>query len=102
MSRARAFLFPQEEDFGILAVEALAAGTPVIAYSVSGAREIVEDGVSGRLVAEQTIDAFADALRSFTPEAFPVETTRARAEQFSQKVFQEGMQSVIEETLATR
>ena len=51
---ARALLFPGEEDFGIVPVEAQAAGVPVIAYGVGGASESVLDGVTGVLFAEQT------------------------------------------------
>ncbi len=51
---ARALLFPGEEDFGIVPVEAQAAGVPVIAYGVGGATETVRDGVTGTLFGEQT------------------------------------------------
>ena len=50
----RALLFPGEEDFGIVPVEAQAAGLPVIAYGVGGAAETVVDGVTGVLFAEQS------------------------------------------------
>ena len=54
MAGARALLFPGEEDFGIVPVEAQAAGLPVIAYGVGGARETVRDGVTGVLFEPQT------------------------------------------------
>lgn len=65
MRRAKAFVFAAEEDFGIVAVEAMACGTPVIAYGRGGALESVADGRSGILFAEQTVDSIVDALRRF-------------------------------------
>lgn len=59
---ARGFLFPQVEDFGLVAVEAIACGTPVIAYGVGGAKEIVEDGGNGVLFYEQTTEDMIAAV----------------------------------------
>ena len=56
LSGARALLFPGEEDFGIVPVEAQAAGVPVIAYGVGGAGETVLDGRTGVLFAEQSAE----------------------------------------------
>ena len=56
LAGARALLFPGEEDFGIVPVEAQAAGVPVIAYGVGGVRDSVVDGETGVLFAEQTVD----------------------------------------------
>ncbi|HEX4436013.1 MAG TPA: glycosyltransferase, partial [Solirubrobacteraceae bacterium] len=62
---ARALLFPGEEDFGIVPVEAQAAGVPVIAYGVGGATESVEDGRTGVLFDAQTPDSLAGAIARF-------------------------------------
>lgn len=65
--RARALIFPGVEDFGITIVEAMACGTPVVAYARGGATETVASGVSGVLVDAQTPDAFAEAIRRLPP-----------------------------------
>lgn len=86
LAKCRALLFPQEEDFGIIAVEALAAGSPVIAYAMGGALEIVTPK-TGMLVAEQSPDAFARALREFRDDAFHSDALRARAAAFDSAIF---------------
>jgi glycosyltransferase involved in cell wall biosynthesis len=85
MQRARAFVFAAEEDFGITPVEAMACGTPVIAYGHGGVRESVIDGVTGLFFDTQTVPAIAEALHRFEADAdrFEPETIRRRAEQFA-------------------
>ena len=63
--RAKAFLFPGEEDFGITPVEAQSAGTPVLAYGRGGACETVEDGRTGLLFHAQTADSLAACIERF-------------------------------------
>jgi glycosyltransferase involved in cell wall biosynthesis len=70
--RCRAFLYPQVEDFGITAVEAQAAGKPVIAFRAGGALETVIEGVTGLFFDEQTPEALGDAIKRFE-EAFLVQ-----------------------------
>ncbi|MFA6304762.1 MAG: glycosyltransferase [Patescibacteria group bacterium] len=65
LSRALAFIHPQEEDFGIAAVEAMASGRPVIAYKSGGALETVIDNFSGKFFDEQSWEALADAVINF-------------------------------------
>lgn len=65
MQRAKAFVFTALEDFGITPVEAMACGTPVIAYGVGGASETVVDGVNGVHFMEQSIDSIARAVKHF-------------------------------------
>lgn len=65
LAGARALLFPGEEDFGIVPVEAQAAGVPVIAYGEGGIRDSVVDGVTGVFFAQQTAEALAEAILAF-------------------------------------
>lgn len=65
LAGCRALIFPGEEDFGIVPVEAMACGKPVIAYGRGGAVETVIDGKSGLFFDEQTEEALNDALRRF-------------------------------------
>ena len=62
---ARALLFPGEEDFGIVPVEAMAAGCPVIAYGAGGVLESVQDGESGLFFREQSVPSLLDAIERF-------------------------------------
>jgi glycosyltransferase involved in cell wall biosynthesis len=62
---ARALLFPGEEDFGIVPVEAMAAGCPVIAYGAGGALETIQDGASGLFFQEQNAASLLDAIERF-------------------------------------
>ena len=64
-ARCRAFIHPQEEDFGITKIEAMASGRPVIAYRAGGAVETVTPGETGILFTEQTWESLADAVLRF-------------------------------------
>ncbi len=84
---AKAFLFPNEEDFGISAVEALAAGTPVIAYAKGGALDIVQDGETGVLFKEQSIDSLVKAMQRFETMNFLPATLHRKAKKFDKGFF---------------
>jgi glycosyltransferase involved in cell wall biosynthesis len=87
-----------EEDFGIVAVEAQAAGKPVVAYGRGGARETVEDGVTGVLFAEQTVASVVDALNVCARLDTSPERIAANAARFSADAFAEGLLRVIAAT----
>lgn len=96
--RCSALLFPGEEDFGMVPVEAQACGAPVIAAAVGGATETVIDGVTGTLVdvaGDDPVDAFASAMRHFDPSRFDEATIRANAERFSRSRFQGAMHDYL-------
>jgi glycosyltransferase involved in cell wall biosynthesis len=95
LSGARALLFPGEEDFGIVPVEAQAAGLPVIAYGVGGARETVLDGETGVLFDEQSADSLAAAIERFETLELEESAVRAHAARFSRERFRERMAQVI-------
>jgi glycosyltransferase involved in cell wall biosynthesis len=98
---ARALLFPGEEDFGIVPVEAQAAGVPVIAYGVGGAAESVLDGRTGVLFGEQSVDSLAEAIERF--ERLEVNGDRARenAKRFGRDRFRREMAAVIDRASRT-
>lgn len=84
---ARAFIFTAEEDFGIVPVEAMACGRPVIAYGYGGASETVVDGVTGVLFNRQEADCLENAIELFEKQKFDSTTIRNRAEEFSKQKF---------------
>lgn len=88
--RAKAFLFPGEEDFGITPVEAQSAGTPVLAYGRGGACETVVDGRTGLLFHAQTVDSLAECIEKFEAEgvACTKEEIRAHSLRFSEERFE--------------
>ncbi|HEY8304217.1 MAG TPA: glycosyltransferase [Solirubrobacteraceae bacterium] len=96
LTGARALLFPGEEDFGIVPVEAQAAGVPVIAYGVGGATETVIDGQTGVLFAEQTPRALSDAIERFERLDIDSAAARGNAERFGRERFRHEMAEAID------
>lgn len=94
-SEAEAVLFPQIEDFGIVPVEAMASGTPVIAYSEGGALETIKDKETGILFKKQTVANLRKAIDTFKKTKFNPKIIRKHAEQFSQKAFRENIKKFI-------
>jgi glycosyltransferase involved in cell wall biosynthesis len=100
MGSARALLFPGEEDFGIVPVEAQAAGLPVIAYRVGGASETVLDGQTGVLFGDQSAHGLAGAIERFERLELDEGAVRANAERFGRDRFRAEMAGVIERASA--
>jgi glycosyltransferase involved in cell wall biosynthesis len=100
LSGARALLFPGEEDFGIVPVEAQAAGVPVIAYGVGGAVETVLDGETGVLFDERSEGALAAAIEGFEGLRLDESAMRENARRFGRERFREEMAAVIERAAA--
>ncbi len=96
--RAKAFLFPGEEDFGITPVEAQSAGTPVLAFGRGGACETVEDGRTGLLFHAQTVESLAECIEKFEAEgvACSKEEIRAHSLSFSEERFEEELRAYCE------
>lgn len=87
LNHAKGFIFPSEDDFGIVAVEALAAGAPVIALGRGGSKDIVEDGISGVLFRDQTTENVVNAIRYAESLTFLPGTLRRKAKRFDKSLF---------------
>lgn len=95
IERAKGFVFAAKEDFGIVVVEAMAAGTPVIAYGRSGATETVKDRVTGVLFPEQSVESLVEAVRRFEEGVFISQVIRSHAENFSAARFREEFHRMV-------
>jgi glycosyltransferase involved in cell wall biosynthesis len=96
---AKAFIFPGVDDFGIVAVEALAAGTPVIAYKDGGALDYIKDGKNGLFFDEQDSKSLVKALAKFDKHKFNRRSIESTAGQFSPAVFKSQFQKFIDDIL---
>jgi len=94
--KCQAFLNPQEEDFGITMIEAMASGRPVIAYNRGGASETVVDGKTGILFEEQSFQGIKNAVEKFSTGDFNPKEIKAHASQFSEDVFKNKINNFIE------
>lgn len=99
LDHAKGFIFPAEEDFGIVQVEALAAGAPVIAYSKGGALDIVQDGESGVLFDEQTVDSVVAAIQRAETMTFLPGTLRRKARRFDKSLFVSKIRKVVSDSI---
>ncbi len=93
----QAVIFPTYEDFGIVPVEAMAAGKSVIAYAKGGALESVVEGKTGEFFSQQTPDAIIDIVKKFDSSKYSPRTCRQRAEKFSKEEFKRKMKEFVEE-----
>ena len=102
--RALACLLPAEEDFGIVPVEAMACGTPVIALGVGGVCDSVIEGLTGTLIdggdIPATVAALAEVLSNFDRHCFDPMQIRRHAQRFSRREFRRRIAAVVAQTLA--
>jgi glycosyltransferase involved in cell wall biosynthesis len=94
-ARARALIFPGEEDFGLVPVESMASGRPVIAYGRGGATETVRTGISGLFFHEQTQAAVSSAVEEFEAAHFNSDLIVEQARLFGPQRFVAEMQGHI-------
>lgn len=93
--QAQAVVFAANEDAGIVPLEAMAAGRPVLAYGAGGSLESIVPGVTGEFFSEQTVDSLVAALRAFRPDAYDPAAIRARALTFDETAFADKIQAAI-------
>lgn len=102
LSKAKAFVYAAEEDFGIVMAEAQAAGLPVITYSKGSAKEIIKDLETGILYNEQSPKAIRAAIRKFESieDKFDEKKIRENAKRFAKNIFREKFKKFVEEKIS--
>ena len=100
--RAKGFLFPSLEPFGIAPVEALAAGCPVIAFQEGGSRDFIQDGKNGVCFAKQEVNSLVRAIRRFDKMQFAEKEVAATANDFAETCFQEKIVNYLSSALQKR
>lgn len=99
-AHAKAFIFPQEEDLGITALESMASGRPVIAFARGGALETVISGKTGILFSDQSIAELEEAVRNFDEKKFNPAAIRAQALRFDVSIFEQKIRVFIDESFS--
>jgi glycosyltransferase involved in cell wall biosynthesis len=94
-SHTKALVMPQEEDFGIVSVEAQSYGVPVIAYKKGGAADTVIDGKTGILFDKQTVESLTKAVEKFEKTKFVVDNLYTNAMRFSKDIFREQLLALV-------
>lgn len=102
LKSAKALIFPTFEDFGIVPVEAMAAGIPVIAFGQGGALETVVEGKTGIFFEEQTPTAIIEAVKKFETMKFYPEDCKTQAKKFSKEIFKQKVLNYVEKILNER
>jgi glycosyltransferase involved in cell wall biosynthesis len=95
---ARAVIFPSEEDFGMVAAEALSFGTPVIAYEYGGIQEIIEPGKTGEVFHSQTPEIIAEGVRRFLEREgqYDEELMKRSVAHLTKENFQNGIRNAVD------
>lgn len=86
-NNARGFIYAAKEDFGIVQVEALAAGMPVITYGKGGSLDIIQDGENGVLFQEQTVASVVSAIQKSQQQQFHPSTMQRKSRRFAKSLF---------------
>jgi glycosyltransferase involved in cell wall biosynthesis len=96
MADARVVLLPGEEDYGLVPLEANAAGRPIVAYGAGGALETIRPGITGEHFAEPTAASLAAVLRDLDPGRYDPSVLRDHAERFGPEPFKRRFAALVE------
>lgn len=100
LAGARALVVTATEEFGIAAVEAQAAGRPVIALAEGGVRETVREGVTGAFYEHSDVDGLIEAVSSFDPLSVDPSLCIENASRFDRSHFRSGIRAVVADASA--
>ena len=101
MAKARGFIFPGVEDFGITPIEAMSLGTPVIALRAGGLKETVSDGVSGHFFDKPHPEALRVALDEFESKRWDPAKIKSTTTQYTKEAFEENLDGFVEKAMGT-
>jgi glycosyltransferase involved in cell wall biosynthesis len=99
-ARCRALIFPGEEDFGMVPVEAMASGRPVVAFKRGGATESVVEGLTGAFFEKQTVEDLLDAVARCDAMALDPQAIADHVRMFSEDMFASKMKAFVDECIA--
>ena len=99
MKNAKALIIPGEEDFGIVPLEAMAQGTPVIAYRRGGALETVIEGNTGAFFDEPNADSLLEVAKNFDQNIYSSDACQSRSLEFSRKRFETQISTAVEDLM---
>lgn len=99
LQNCTALIFPTHEDFGIVPVEAMAAGKPVIAFRGGGALETIIEGKTGEFFEKQTSESLFEVVKRFDPTRYNPIESKNQANKFSKEVFKQKIKTFVEEKM---
>ena len=97
-----AFIFPAEEEFGIVPIEAMAAGMPVIAFEKGGVVDWMVPSKTGETFAEQTVESLVETLKTFKPADYKKKDLASNAERFSNERFRLELKEFVDSVTNNR
>jgi len=101
-TNARATIFPGEEDFGLVPLESMSCGTPVIAYGKGGALETVIEGQTGEFFGGSNQESLQEVMEKFEQKKYSEDVCAHRAKEFSRSKFEEGIRTLIAHSSSIR